>query len=96
MDFLFLRLFQRLAGQGIRRFNLGMSPMAGFQEGEEPTAEERAMHFFVQRMNFLFSFRGLHAFKSKFATDWEPRYVVYQNLFDLPRHAVAINTVSRL
>jgi phosphatidylglycerol lysyltransferase len=96
MDFIFVKLFQHLSQKGFERFNLGMSPMAGFKEGEEPTPEERAIHYFMQRMNFLFSFKGLHAFKVKFATSWEPRYVVYQNLFDLPRHAIAINAVSKL
>jgi phosphatidylglycerol lysyltransferase len=96
MDFIFIRLFEHLAGAGVERFNLGMSPMGGFQEGEEPTPEERAVHFFFQRMNFLFSFKGLHAYKAKFADLWEPRYVVFQNLFDLPRHAIAINAVSEM
>jgi phosphatidylglycerol lysyltransferase len=96
MDFVFIKLFVHLAEKGFERFSLGMSPMGGFQEGEEPTPEERAIHFFFQRMNFLFSFRGLHAYKAKFATSWEPRYVIYQNIFDLPRHAVAINAVSEL
>jgi phosphatidylglycerol lysyltransferase len=96
MDFLFLKLFDHLSKAGYERFNLGMSPMGGFQEGEEPSPEERAIHFFFKRMNFLFSFKGLHAFKAKFAAFWEPRYVVYQNIFDLPRHAVAINSVSEL
>jgi phosphatidylglycerol lysyltransferase len=96
MDFVFIKLFQHLKDKGFERFNLGMSPMAGFQEGEEPTPEERAIHFFFQRMNFLFSFKGLHSYKAKFATSWEPRYVVYENLFDLPKHAIAINAVSEL
>jgi phosphatidylglycerol lysyltransferase len=96
MDYVFIKLFQHLSEKGYTRFNLGMSPMAGFKEDEEPTPEERAIHFFFQRMNFLFSFKGLHAFKSKFATIWEPRFVVYQNIFDLPRHAIAINAISEL
>ncbi len=96
MDFVFVRLFEHLVKAGYERFSLGMSPMGGFQEGEEPTPEERAVHFFFQRMNFLFSFKGLHAYKAKFASIWEPRYVIYQNIFDLPRHAVAINAVSEL
>jgi lysylphosphatidylglycerol synthetase-like protein (DUF2156 family) len=47
-------------------------------------------------MNFMFSYRGLRAYKAKFASRWEPRYVVYQNVFDLPRNALAINTVTKL
>ncbi len=94
MDYLFVQLLQRMKAQGFERFNLGMAPMAGFQAGEEPTPEERAIHSFFQQLNFLFSFRGLREYKAKFATSWEPRYVVYRRPFDLPRLAVALRKVS--
>jgi phosphatidylglycerol lysyltransferase len=96
MDYLFIELFLYLKEKGYERFNMGMAPMSGFREGEDATAEERAIHYFFQHMNFLFSFRGLRAYKAKFATSWEPRYVIYQNAFDLPRHARAIYAVSEL
>jgi phosphatidylglycerol lysyltransferase len=96
MDFLFIKLFQYLQEQGFQTFNLGMAPMSGFQLGEDPTLEERAIHYFFQHMNFLFSFKGLKAYKAKFASYWEPRYVIYQNVFDLARHAIAINTISEI
>jgi phosphatidylglycerol lysyltransferase len=96
MDYLFVKLFLHLQEQGFQTFNLGMAPMSGFQLGEEPTLEERAIHYFFQHMNFLFSFKGLKAYKAKFATFWEPRYVIYQNVFDLARHAIAINTISEI
>jgi len=96
MDYLFVKLFLYLQEQGFTTFNLGMAPMSGFQLGEEPTLEERAIHYFFQHMNFLFSFRGLKAYKAKFASFWEPRYVIYQNVFDLARHAIAINTISEI
>jgi phosphatidylglycerol lysyltransferase len=94
MDYLFLKLFQQERERGFERFNLGMAPMSGFQEREEATAEERAVHLFFQRLNFLFSYRGLRAYKAKFATIWEPRYAIYRNAFDLPRLALALSIVS--
>ena len=42
--------------------------MAGFQEREQASPEERAVHFFFQHLNMLFSYRGLRAYKAKFAT----------------------------
>ena len=96
MDYVFVKLFLRNKEQGFERFNLGMAPMAGFHEQEEATPEERAIHAFFQHLNFLFSFKGLLAYKAKFATVWEPRYLIYRNILDLPRVARAIGAVSEI
>ncbi len=96
MDYLFVKLFLRNQEQGFEQFNLGMAPMAGFQEQEEATPEERAIHAFFQHLNFLFSFKGLLAYKAKFATVWEPRYLIYKNVLDLPRVAMALSAVSEV
>ena len=94
MDYLFVKLFAHEKERGQTRFNLGMAPMAGFQEHEHATHEERAVHFFFQHLNFLFSFTGLRQYKAKFATHWEPRYVIYRNPLDLPRLAMALSRIS--
>jgi len=96
MDFLFVKLFEAQKQRGFTRFSLGMAPMAGFREGEEAGAEERSVQYFLQRLNFLFSYTGLLQYKAKFATHWEPRYTVYRNIFDLPRLAMALTRVSEL
>jgi phosphatidylglycerol lysyltransferase len=96
MDYLFCQLFFHLQGQGYLRFNLGMAPLAGFQEKEQASLEERAIHFFLQRMEFLFSFSGLRQYKGKFADVWEPRYTVYLHALDLPRLALALPYVSEI
>jgi phosphatidylglycerol lysyltransferase len=94
MDYLFVELFAHQKQKGFTRFNLGMAPMSGFGEHEESSAEERAVHSFLRRLDFLFSYQGLFNYKKKFATTWEPRYVVYKNVLDLPRLAVALSRVS--
>ena len=96
MDSLFVQLFERQRKNGFRRFSLGLAPMSGFREGEEAGAEERAVQYFLQRSNFLFSYSGLADYKAKFATHWEPRYAIYRNVRDLPRLAVALVRVSGL
>lgn len=96
MDYLFLKTFLYAKARGYQRFNLGLAPMAGFQEREEASAEERAIHNFFQQLNFLFSFRGLRHFKAKFATSWEPRYLIYRNILELPRLALALRRVSEI
>jgi phosphatidylglycerol lysyltransferase len=96
MDYLFVKTFLRQRELGYKCFNLGMAPMAGFQEREEATVEERAIHSFFQQLNFLFSFRGLRYYKAKFATHWEPRYLIYRNALELPRLALALRRVSEI
>ncbi len=96
MDYLFTKLLLYAKEKAYERFNMGMAPMAGFQEREEATAEERLIHNFFQQLNFLFSFRGLRQYKAKFATTWEPRYLIYRHILDLPRLALALRRVSEI
>ncbi|HSB14635.1 MAG TPA: phosphatidylglycerol lysyltransferase domain-containing protein [Bryobacteraceae bacterium] len=96
MDYLFVKLFLVCKERGYELFNLGMAPMAGFREKEEASPQERAVHQFFQHLNFLFSFKGLRAYKAKFANLWEPRYAVYRNAMDLPRLAIALGKVSEI
>ena len=44
-------------------------------------------------MNFLFNYEGLKVFKDKFATSWEPKYLIYKNSLQLPAIAIAIKNV---
>jgi phosphatidylglycerol lysyltransferase len=96
MDYLFTKLFFAKKEEGFQRFSLGMAPMAGFQEHEEASPEERAVHYFMQQLNFLFSYQGLLHYKAKFATIWEPRYTIYRNVLTLPRVARGISEVSEI
>jgi phosphatidylglycerol lysyltransferase len=96
MDYLFIKLFFARKEEGYQRFSLGMAPMAGFSEHEEASAEERAVHYFMQQLNFLFSYQGLLHYKAKFATIWEPRYTIYRHVLNLPRVARAISEVSEI
>lgn len=96
MDYLFVKLFAWCQEHGWTRFNLGMAPMAGFQEREAPSLAEKAIHSFFQRLNFLFNFSGLKQYKAKFADFWEPRYVIYRHVFDLPKVGIALGRISEL
>ena len=96
MDYLFTKLFLLKKEEGFAFFNMGMAPLAGFEEREEASLEEQAVHNFMQRLNFLFSYQGLKLYKAKFATQWEPRYLVYRNVLSLPMVARAIAEVSEI
>ena len=86
MDFLFVTVAHALKEKGFTLFSLGLAPMSDFQEDEDVTLEERSVHYFFQHLNFKFNFIGLNNYKKKFATSWEPRYLVYRNILELPSH----------
>lgn len=96
MDYLLIHVMLRARELGRTRFNLGMVPMAGFGEHENASVEERAVHGFFQQLNFIFSYRGLKAYKAKFATTWEPRFLIYRTVLDLPRVPLALARVSEM
>jgi phosphatidylglycerol lysyltransferase len=96
MDYLFIQLFLYSKEQGFNRFSLGLSPMSGFGELEAASPEERALHAVAQRLNFVFSYRGIKAYKAKFASFWEPRYVYYSHLLGLPKLAYALGRISTI
>jgi phosphatidylglycerol lysyltransferase len=96
MDYLFAKLFEYAKQRGYDRVSLGMAPMTGFQEHEEALWEERLIHGLFQKLNFIFSFRGLRNYKAKFATSWEPRYLIYTRRLELPRIALALRRISEI
>src|SRR5262249_31966312 len=89
-----LNLVQYARKKGYSRVGLGLAPMTGFKIGEHATFEERMINGLLQKFSFLFRFRGLYQYKAKFATTWEPRYLIYENLFELPRIALALVHLS--
>ena len=94
MDYLIVKLLERSRDAGFETMSLGMVPMNGFSESEHASPEERIIHDSFQRLGFVFSFKGIRAYKAKFATRWEPRYVIYRTELDLPRLAVAFARIS--
>jgi phosphatidylglycerol lysyltransferase len=96
MDYLFIKLFLYAHERGYARVSLGIAPMAGFQKCEDASMEERAIHGLFQKLDFLFSFRGLYRYKAKFATSWEPRYLVYGKILELPGTALALRRISEV
>lgn len=94
MDYLFTKVLLYAREKGYKTFSLGMAPMSGFQPGESASPEEKAIHLFFRKWNLGFRYQGIRDYKAKFATRWEPRYVIYRNRFDLARLAIALRKVS--
>ena len=90
MDFLVISAAQQFAEEGASLLSLGLSPLAGAEEASEAAAVSHVRRFLFTRLNRVYNFQGLHTFKGKFATQWEPRYLVYQRGLGLTATAGAI------
>jgi len=77
MDFLIVSAATQFAAEGAQTLSLGLSPLAGDDDPTEAAATSHIRRFLYTRLNRAYNFQGLHTFKAKFATYWDPRYLVY-------------------
>lgn len=84
MDYLFVELMQWARGEGYRRFNLGMAPLAGLQNRRQAPLWNRFGALVFGRGERFYNFRGLQRYKDKFDPEWEPRYMAVPGGIALP------------
>jgi phosphatidylglycerol lysyltransferase len=79
-DFLLCSLLHHLRANGQTSLSLGLSPLVGL---DAPRADENlvssVLHFAYTNGDRIYSFSGLHRFKSKYEPHWEDRYLGYRN-----------------
>lgn len=85
MESLIVHVMQWGQQHGFRQFVLGMAPLSGFESSAVATLWNRLGAFVYAHGDALYHFRGLRAFKEKFASDWEPHYLAYPGGLRLPR-----------
>jgi phosphatidylglycerol lysyltransferase len=92
VDFLIASAVLQFQREGAEIVSLGLSPLAGsFDQDtdEEKEIFERARCVMFDRFNHFYNFKGLNAFKAKFAPSWEPRFLVYTRTSSLIPSAIA-------
>ncbi|MES2496544.1 MAG: bifunctional lysylphosphatidylglycerol flippase/synthetase MprF [Pseudomonadota bacterium] len=75
MDYLFARLIQWGQSQGYARFSLGLAPLSGIEAHRLSPLWSKAAAVIFKHGERFYGFRGLRAYKEKFAPAWEPRYI---------------------
>ncbi len=75
MDFLFVQLMVWAGAQGYARFSLGMAPLSGIEGRRLSPTWAKLASFAFRHGERFYGFKGLRAYKEKFAPDWEPRYI---------------------
>lgn len=77
MDYLFLNLYIYGKDNGYKYFNLGMAPLANVGINKSAYLSERMAYIVYKHANSIYSFKGLRNYKQKYATVWNPKYIVY-------------------
>ncbi len=90
MDFLIVSAASQFASEGAQTLSLGLSPLAGDDDPSEAAATSHIRRFLYTRLNRAYNFQGLHTFKAKFATHWEPRFLVYPGCLALAAASGAV------
>ena len=96
MDYLFLKLFAYEREQGYHYFDLGPAPILQLPAEEPATLEEKSYYRLTRHLNSLFSMTGLRNYKEKFATRWEPLYMIHGRVTDWPQVLRAFSDITEL
>lgn len=75
MEFLFAHIMLWAQAQGYRRMSFGLAPLSGIDAHRlSPTWAKAAALLFNHGERF-YGFKGLRAYKDKYAPAWEPRFI---------------------
>ncbi len=88
MEFMVAQATELLRERGIAELSLNFAAFAKWLHSPEKRSE-RALGKLVSLGNRWFQIESLYRFNAKFFPRWEPRYLVYQGAFGLPRVSVA-------
>jgi phosphatidylglycerol lysyltransferase len=97
-DFLLMNCIDQLHQLGFKTLNLGLCPLAGMHKTTETekTVIDGALRFLYANGDRLYSFSGLHRFKSKYQPEWSGRYIAYKGgIRGFTRTLTALNTAMK-
>ena len=75
MEYLFIQIMLWGRDQGYQWFNLGMSPLSGFEKHPLAPLWHKIGNVVFKYGDNFYNFEGLHAYKEKFDPLWQPRYL---------------------
>lgn len=81
MDFIMIELFKYFKTQGIRYVNLGLAPMSGLNDPH--TFPEKSIKFAYEKIRSFSHYKGQREYKDKFSPEWDDRFLIYDNDYDL-------------
>jgi len=89
IEFLIVACVEAARDRGDALISLSLSALAKTEtDASEPS--DRARAFLMEHLRRFYDFEGLFRWKSKFAPEFEPRYLVYADPLSLPRVVFAL------
>ncbi|MGE5394541.1 MAG: phosphatidylglycerol lysyltransferase domain-containing protein [Candidatus Saccharibacteria bacterium] len=93
MDYLLVELFKYFKSKGYSSVNLGFAPMSGINDPH--TFPEKSMKFAYEKIRSFSAYKGLRNFKEKFFPEWQNKYLIYTNDYDLLQVPAILNKVIK-
>jgi lysyl-tRNA synthetase class 2 len=87
-EFLVVQAAELLRDRGLSEMSLNFAAFAKYMHSPQ-TRFERALGRIAALANPFFQIESLYRFNAKFFPRWEPRYLVYEGAFGLPRAGIA-------
>jgi lysyl-tRNA synthetase, class II len=87
-EFMIVSAVELLRGQGVDEMSLNFAAFARWIHSPQ-RGTERALGKLIALGNRCFQIESLYRFNAKFFPRWQPRYLVYQGAFGLPRASLA-------
>jgi len=87
-EFLVVKAIELLREREIEEISLNFAAFAKWMHSPEK-ASQRALGKLIALGNPFFQIESLYRFNAKFFPRWEPRYLVYEGTFGLPRAGIA-------
>jgi phosphatidylglycerol lysyltransferase len=81
MDYILIELFNHFKASGIRYINLGFAPMSGLDDPNNFT--EKSMKFAYEKIRSFSHYKGQRDYKEKFNPQWNDKFLIYSNDYDL-------------
>lgn len=75
MDYLFVKLIEWARAEGYETLDLGMAPLAGLERRRLAPALSKIGATVYEEGERVYGFRGLRAYKAKFAHEWRPLFL---------------------
>jgi phosphatidylglycerol lysyltransferase len=81
MDYMLIELFKYYKTIGIKYVNLGFAPMSGLDDPHN--FPEKSMKFAYEKIRSFSHYKGQREYKEKFDPQWNDKYLIYSNDYDL-------------
>ncbi|HEY8659031.1 MAG TPA: phosphatidylglycerol lysyltransferase domain-containing protein [Hanamia sp.] len=93
MDALIIKMVEYAKENDRKYINLGLVPMTGITDPNSPA--EQLIKYAGEKLKRFKHYHGLRDFKSKYATIWADKFLVYENDYDLLQLPAALNKVMQ-